>query len=653
MVFCDLYFSDYLKNDNSSKYWVYFSDINGQTFGQTNALLVNDADGNPITGDVLGRTDISFSFDYEGNTQGGRIPNTDVNITVVSIGLYMGRYTAVTGVLTNTNTSILLSPNRDWITPIVIEDLQYVYENSNILPKILTNNDLGGIIIQNGTINDSDDLIIFKNELETTVANINALGEIHGNTIIKNGGTPSEFLMGDGSVSVALISTSYTELIDLLNISGLTYGQHYLINDFQTIYEQPDFNSDGTPKLIIETLNGTIEPLIIEALSENTLSNIVISTIYENDKIIYDYTYNLTEINSTPAKGRIIERIDSNNNRTPFDSRNILFKRYESTNVSGAFDIIRDNGNTHENKTVFGTDCTNIFVDNINGIFELPNIIFGNNTNSIKIGTDFLNNTIGNNCSNIIFGNDISNIIFSDNNTNWDISDNIDFYNILLPLVSNELQPYSKFITKSGTNIMFKYIDGFGDTIIVDSWNNTGQSPIPFGPLTTELFNPTNKNLLSGITQTQVNNWDNTYTNQPTTEQKTNWTAGYTHIQDDIKHITTAERNLWNSNGYNQVDNNSTGGIITLDRQTITNLTTLWDNTLSFEIRLSAVVPGVFNEFIFIFQTGLSAPNITFTPPGISSFYWIPGIVLTPLANKVYMVSIFRRSDTMYIINYQ
>jgi hypothetical protein len=52
-------------------------------FGTAGAITVNDALGNPITGDFTGGT-ATFSFDYDANVQGGRTAGTDANVTVIA-----------------------------------------------------------------------------------------------------------------------------------------------------------------------------------------------------------------------------------------------------------------------------------------------------------------------------------------------------------------------------------------------------------------------------------------------------------------------------------------------------------------------------------------------------------------------------------------
>ena len=473
-------------------------------------------------------------------------------------------------------------------------------------------------------------------------------------------GTSSNFLKGDGSVdsstyTKSAVVVSYTQLSSLIGSSALVPGQTYLINDFKSIYDQPDYDSSAVAKSTVVTkTSGTTEPIIVTSLTSNTLSSSATSTLYPTDKLSYNFSFTTTEIMGATAKGRITERIDSNGNRTGYDHRFILFKRYETTNGSGIYDNFRDTGFGHTESSTFGTSCFDNYIgDNLDSGFLLINSIFGNNCHSNAFGNTFLNNTFNATISNVSGGNSVKCLVFGSNNTNWQISDNINFMDKVVPLVSSELQPYTKIITKSDTNIIFKYVDGFGDTVVVDIWNNSGSSPIPFGPVVSQIYDPTNKTVLSTIDQTSTNNWGSAYTNMPSGTERTNWNGAYTHISDSIVHITTGERSLWNAGGYVRVDSVTTTGLVTLARNTVTNLSTTLDNTSTIEIQLGTPLSGYTNEYFLFFQTGLTAPTFTFTAPGGSSFYWISGISLTPLANKVYVVSIFQRSTSMYIINYQ
>ena len=116
MSFITILLNNYLKEDLTSKYWLYFTDISGQSFGTATAININDADDNPIKGYISGRTSIIHTFDYTGNTQGGRDPNTDAPFCAVAIGLGIAKYVLVTGTITNTTgeTIINFTPDKDW-----------------------------------------------------------------------------------------------------------------------------------------------------------------------------------------------------------------------------------------------------------------------------------------------------------------------------------------------------------------------------------------------------------------------------------------------------------------------------------------------------------------------------------------------------------
>ena len=69
----------------SSYYRMYFTALPGASndYGESGAVTVNDASAAAIAGTISSGA-ISFSFDYDGNNQGGRTPATDAAITVVA-----------------------------------------------------------------------------------------------------------------------------------------------------------------------------------------------------------------------------------------------------------------------------------------------------------------------------------------------------------------------------------------------------------------------------------------------------------------------------------------------------------------------------------------------------------------------------------------
>ncbi len=115
-------FGDNLRLDASAKYWVYFSTLPGagNDFGESSAVLVNDNSAAPMTDDVSGNTSVQLSFDYDGNTQGGRTAGTDAAITVVGIGLATGQYVKATGTIARSTTnsvSLVAALERNYANP--------------------------------------------------------------------------------------------------------------------------------------------------------------------------------------------------------------------------------------------------------------------------------------------------------------------------------------------------------------------------------------------------------------------------------------------------------------------------------------------------------------------------------------------------------
>jgi hypothetical protein len=134
--------------------------------------------------------------------------------------------------------------------------------------------------------------------------------------------------IGDGTYN-PVIDTTYSNLYSLYSSNGFATGSYYYINDFQTIYEQPDFYFDDKPKTVLSLTSSTSYPIVVLATSKNTLAIDAYQPDFPKDEIKYDFTWNETEFGN-PAKGRITERIDTDGNRTDYDHRTIKFKRYQN-----------------------------------------------------------------------------------------------------------------------------------------------------------------------------------------------------------------------------------------------------------------------------------------------------------------------------------
>ena len=219
------------------------------------------------------------------------------------------------------------------------------------------------------------------------------------------------------------IEVTYAELFNLINTSTLIVGGTYIIMDFQTVYDQMDFDNTGTLKGTLTTKTGATEQIWVLALAPNQIASQAYSATYPNDKIQYDWTYNTTFVNGSPAKGRISERIDENNNRTDYDHREIKFIRYDDG--AGNFTVINDNGNASGEFLTFVQNFTGgIVYDNWLGDFYSIGAIFGqeygNNVFSGEVvisnnsSSLFYNNTFsGGNVTNNTFSGDVINNTFS------------------------------------------------------------------------------------------------------------------------------------------------------------------------------------------------------------------------------------------------
>lgn len=258
-----------------------------------------------------------------------------------------------------------------------------------------------------------------------------------------NGALVSEEMMFD-LIDVAgnvLVELSYTELADLINNSSLIRGVQYVITDFETIYDMPDYINDAnTAKMgSIDTFaSGVVEPIIVIAKSTNELFKTAYSTIYTQDVLEYRFDYT-THVNSAPTKGKITYRKDTNREISmPFDWRTAQFKRYYVASTGDNYSIFDDGNNNFSLYPVFGDHQSNQLSQIVynkdmmgdNGVsygnqFDMENnVFFSNNVTGIRFTEMFNNNFFNNisyleiniayNCkfdfiSNTSFGNEIIN----------------------------------------------------------------------------------------------------------------------------------------------------------------------------------------------------------------------------------------------------
>lgn len=76
-------------------------------YGSTSAIVVDDNDGNDMTGTIGGSSSAEKSFNYDGNVQGGRTSGVNANITGVAIGLNTGQFVKATGTIARSTANSL------------------------------------------------------------------------------------------------------------------------------------------------------------------------------------------------------------------------------------------------------------------------------------------------------------------------------------------------------------------------------------------------------------------------------------------------------------------------------------------------------------------------------------------------------------------
>ncbi len=145
--------------------------------------------------------------------------------------------------------------------------------------------------------------------------------------IVNNGETKKVSVSNLLSVSI-YEEVTYSELYSLLTGATLTPGKHYLITDFKTCYDQPDYDHNGNT---IETGNykeGNVSPILVLATDVDKISEHAYQPEYSGDTIQYDPYFTSTEVTAGEAFGRITYRIDDKGNAFDYDFREVLFKRY-------------------------------------------------------------------------------------------------------------------------------------------------------------------------------------------------------------------------------------------------------------------------------------------------------------------------------------
>jgi len=254
-----------------------------------------------------------------------------------------------------------------------------VGKGSNILNPFSTEN-ISQIRIDNGVLGISTQLGLFSSTIGITtpvVANTTINFPAPNTTGAYILATSVNGIQADvnGNVTLSgtqnLQSVTYLELTTLIANNGLVKGDTYLLNDYMTVYTQPQTGVLKSSEII--------EPLYLTALDINKISNISYSKLYPQDIIYYEVTGDIGNGYGSEGftKGKIYRRIDTKqNNDIGTDWRHVKYDR------SGTdFLLFEDYNNVYNN-----------FIKT----YQLFNTVIGNSCHDNLIGNDFQDNTIGN-----------------------------------------------------------------------------------------------------------------------------------------------------------------------------------------------------------------------------------------------------------------
>jgi hypothetical protein len=130
----------------------------------------------------------------------------------------------------------------------------------------------------------------------------------------------------------------YTGLTSMMTANELVIGKHYLITDFKTCYDQPDYDYNGSAITVGNYKQGSVSPILVLATGTGTISQLAYQPQYSGDTIYYDPYFSVTEVTGGEAFGRINFRIDDKGNAFDYDFREVLFKRYSTYSASDSYD---------------------------------------------------------------------------------------------------------------------------------------------------------------------------------------------------------------------------------------------------------------------------------------------------------------------------
>lgn len=148
----------------------------------------------------------------------------------------------------------------------------------------------------------------------------------------------------DAASGGGVINATYAELVGAIGRSELVAGAKYRITDFATTHYIVDAEDNKYPSAT-PIIVGTTEPLIVLAISVDTISHEATSALYPQDIIHYDWNpanwmddLSFADAESEPAtaiitgfKGVIYFRHDTiQDNYCGYDFRNVKFRRWKT-----------------------------------------------------------------------------------------------------------------------------------------------------------------------------------------------------------------------------------------------------------------------------------------------------------------------------------
>lgn len=188
----------------------------------------------------------------------------------------------------------------------------------------------------------------FSNQLIWCGGDIPELGIKDGDNYITVVNLINQAIQNGGGGS-AYVEKTFSELNTMKNTNALVPHTMYLMTDFATIYDRPDFVESGgiiNIKPSLTTVTAITQPIVLMAISTNEFAQEVFMPSRPNDKYLYDIDIQKTHLTQSPCKGTIYECIDENNNRTGYNHPVIEFKRYNCMSDSKYLALIDDGTST-------------------------------------------------------------------------------------------------------------------------------------------------------------------------------------------------------------------------------------------------------------------------------------------------------------------